>query len=205
MPNYRHRSSALYRYLVTNQAASGDDSSVAGALTETRGVEAELIPFRSGGWDGIMLIPFGADTADDDFELNLWGYWKVTGGSAGRLPYSQDWSSSSFDEQWLIMLIASADCNLSTATGSAGAPCVVADKFCDAVVVTRSGFETATGAGVGPVTTCTKFDPAANTAAAGLVCSIPIQPDYLWIGFDIDGGDGTAGTEANTLYQLFAT
>jgi hypothetical protein len=203
MPNYRHRSSKLFRYLVTSQVAAGDDAS-APVLTETRPPEAELIPFRGQGWDGIMVIPFGAGADTQDFKLILQGYWQIREGSAGPAPWQQDYSASATtDEQWLGLELLTCTVDLTTKVGSAGAPLVATDRLADTVVVTNGDIMTAMAAAT-DFGTPTKFDTT-DLAAAGFVAMIPCQPDFLWMGFDMSAGGGVAATSGNCVYQLFAT
>ncbi len=129
---------------------------------------------------------FGADTANDDFACKIY-LWSKTGFIEGittvhALPL------------WKPQFVCELDCTLSSIVGIADSPIVVADKIVDTI--------TEIGTTTNRLSLIFRWSPA-DDATAAFVTIDTRGFRKLQVSFDISGGDGTAGTEANFEYRQY--
>jgi hypothetical protein len=188
------RSTGFFKYAASNITA--DDSVLVTTITETAPAKGRLIPFR--GWRSLTLYPFGGNAADEDFLIKVLCVFHI-GTYSSHMPGYGDFSTA-HDSQWIYQLYTTLTCTLgATADGTAGAYLDNTDFTCDTLTASNDAYATAIEAAVGA--TSGAYSPTGDAIGAQWFAPDLFSPDFVFLGFDLDGG-GTTANDVNCLVKL---
>jgi hypothetical protein len=123
------------------------DQTATPATVTTAGAEAAVVPFADGGSysaNGLLIMPFGTDTAAQSFLMAVFGWELIRGDQANVL------------DSWHAQLLAAFTCTLSTtAVGLANTQVNASQFYCDTITVLKGNSNVS----------CEAVSPTTNVAA----------------------------------------
>jgi hypothetical protein len=143
-------------------------------------------------------MPFGTDTANDDFYIYVFLVTKINTYATHLQGGYGDFNTAA-DVQWIYQLYTQLTCTLgATADGSAGAYLTNLDFTCDTVVASNDAYATAVETWTGRASSA--YSPGGDALNGMWHAPDLLSPDFVYLGIDISSG--TAATGANALCKL---
>ena len=175
-----------------NSTASGTLAATTSHLTTTATASVDTSTATSNkviiacSGNQVRLRFFGRDSDNDEIRV-LISVVELTN------PAPASGAGAKYDYSPILTL----DCLLSTVIGIAGASATASDRYCD--TLTSAGI--LNGTGVYDADHVLKIYSPGNNLEPGWVLIDPLGAPYLEVQFSIDGGSGTAATEANCEWK----
>jgi hypothetical protein len=189
------RTTGWFKYAQTNIVAA-TEGQLTSAITETQPTKARLIPFR--GWRSLSLMPFGTNAENEDFLLMVMLVTRINAFKS-HLPGYGD-GATVLDQQWIYQLYTTLTCTMgATADGTAGAYITATDFTCDTITASNNALATAIESVTGH--SGAAYSPTGDALCATYFMPDLLSPDFVYLGFDMDGGSSTAAS-ANCLVKL---